>query len=888
MRLHRIRLTSVRGIVERSVQLPEVGVTVIEGPNEAGKTTMAEAVDVLFEAKDSSKSQQVRDLEAAGTDIGPRVEVEFSTKHHRGVYVKQWLRGRTTQLTLTSPRREQLTGDEAHDRVRQILSADVDWAMWRAMRVVQGESLTPAPWQSVPSLGQALDRAAAELEACASSDCTEPEDLYARVRAESARFFTPKAGQPTGELASATATYELFRNAAEELRLQVQRAQADVDEAARLEHALADVGEQEGRLSDELKQARDGVAHLDSLRSALQEAERGCRRAADDVAVTGRESAQRDRDVQDVAQRAQLAGELRPRVEQQQNVCLALTERHGVAVEQVSLARDVRAQARQHASRLRVRAVTARRRRDLTELTDRLAAASQHRELSEQAAVVLAQCAVDDALLQQIEQAETAVWRAENARDLAAATMTVVQLGHQPVEVDGAPLDNHSNAGPGAEAEVSITRERSLEVPGVVRLTVRPGSTAADLDAEVGSARSWLLSLLERAGVQDLMAARAAVERRRAAQQQRQLAEAALGQSLGADTWKSLLRRADALRSSLVDESVSDTAADQKQDDDGDLDDAAEQAARQLEEHECHLNQAERIRDECAAAHTAAHQHLGHLQHQLETHEQEHCRLSDRLAQARRERDDEALGVAAQVAKRRLAELEEQAEHRRIEVTVADPEAVATRLADAEALAEALSIQRRELQSLADQVRGRLVAVETLGLSDRLTDAMAAQETAQRELLSVQRQARAARLLERSMSARRDEVRGRYLTPYRTAVQRLGRTVFGEGFDVEVDADLRVVSRTLDGCTLPVSSLSGGAREQLTLIERLACAELVEPDDGVPVIIDDALGFSDPQRLRSLGALLSSAGQHSQVIVLTCQPGRYKDVDVAGVIQLDA
>ncbi|WP_458039545.1 ATP-binding protein, partial [Klebsiella pneumoniae] len=70
-------------------------------------------------------------------------------------------------------------------------------------------------------------------------------------------------------------------------------------------------------------------------------------------------------------------------------------------------------------------------------------------------------------------------------------------------------------------------------------------------------------------------------------------------------------------------------------------------------------------------------------------------------------------------------------------------------------------------------------------------------------------------------------------------------------------------------------ALSGGAKEQLGIISRLACAMLVDPADGVPVIIDDALGYTDPERLASMGAVLGHAGRQTQVIVLTCTPQRY-------------
>ena len=87
---------------------------------------------------------------------------------------------------------------------------------------------------------------------------------------------------------------------------------------------------------------------------------------------------------------------------------------------------------------------------------------------------------------------------------------------------------------------------------------------------------------------------------------------------------------------------------------------------------------------------------------------------------------------------------------------------------------------------------------------------------------------------------------------------------------------------------MPVDALSGGAREQLAVIGRLAAASLVSDDahGGAPVIIDDALGYSDPERLEGLGAALAEAGRRSQVIVLTCMPERYARIGSACTIRL--
>ena len=82
--------------------------------------------------------------------------------------------------------------------------------------------------------------------------------------------------------------------------------------------------------------------------------------------------------------------------------------------------------------------------------------------------------------------------------------------------------------------------------------------------------------------------------------------------------------------------------------------------------------------------------------------------------------------------------------------------------------------------------------------------------------------------------------------------------------------------------------LSSGAREQLCVLSLLACAGIVAVDgrDGVPVIIDDALGWTDRDRLERLGAAFAAAGRDAQVIVLTCDPARYRTVGSATVRRL--
>ncbi len=158
----------------------------------------------------------------------------------------------------------------------------------------------------------------------------------------------------------------------------------------------------------------------------------------------------------------------------------------------------------------------------------------------------------------------------------------------------------------------------------------------------------------------------------------------------------------------------------------------------------------------------------------------------------------------------------------------------------------------------------------------------------------VERRAAAAELLHARLSAHRDAARRSYVAPFQQQLEAFARIVFGPTVAIEVDHEtLEIVSRTMDGVTVPYDSLSSGAKEQLCVLARLTCAAVVspasddEPDGGVPVIFDDALGYSDAGRLERVGAAFNMAGHQSQVIVLTCVPERYRNVGSATVIHLE-
>ena len=272
----------------------------------------------------------------------------------------------------------------------------------------------------------------------------------------------------------------------------------------------------------------------------------------------------------------------------------------------------------------------------------------------------------------------------------------------------------------------------------------------------------------------------------------------------------------------------------------------------------------------------------------LATQRAELAAVADRLTQQRAAVTDETLEAtaandlqAAQTAAGRVAALSEQ-------LAAAAPDAVTVELAGAAKAAEALQTRHDEIAHTLHEISVELTLFGTEGRRGKLDAAEASREHARSEHARVGSRARAVQLLLAVMVRHRDTTRLRYVEPFRAELQRLGRPVFGPTFEVDIDTDLCILNRTLDGCTVPYESLSGGAKEQLGILARLAGAALVAKEDAVPILIDDALGFTDPERLVKMAEVFDTLGADGQVIVLTCTPARYDGLKGAHRIELSA
>ena len=331
MRLHRARLRNYRGVIDSTVEFATGGVTIIEGDNEVGKTCIPEALDLILTTLDSSKSKQVRDVKPVHRDEGPEVEIEATAGDYRFVYSKRWIRQPHTTLDISAPRREQLTGREAHERVEAILAETLDAELWHALRIEQGAEVT-LPLFDVPSLGRALDKAAGGDRSGGRED-----DLWERICAERERYWTP-TGQQRTERKAAERSVQEARDAVAALEEQLAGIEADAEEVRRRLADRARLVEGRERAGQREQELSEQWARLDKLRADVERLEAGHRAAVAERDRIDGDQQRRGGLVQDLEDRTGELGTLVTEAERAAPVLAAVVAQAGEAAEELQAA----------------------------------------------------------------------------------------------------------------------------------------------------------------------------------------------------------------------------------------------------------------------------------------------------------------------------------------------------------------------------------------------------------------------------------------------------------------------------------------------------------------------------------------------------------------------
>ena len=123
-----------------------------------------------------------------------------------------------------------------------------------------------------------------------------------------------------------------------------------------------------------------------------------------------------------------------------------------------------------------------------------------------------------------------------------------------------------------------------------------------------------------------------------------------------------------------------------------------------------------------------------------------------------------------------------------------------------------------------------------------------------------------------ALEAAGSKARDLYLRPVISELKPLLGMLFD---DVPITFDDRtLLPQTIlrNGLEEDVERLSGGMREQLSVLTRLAFARLLARDGRpAPVILDDALVYSDDDRIEKMFDALHRQSRDQQIIVFSCR-----------------
>ena len=882
MKLHRLRLRNFRGITDRDCVFADRGVTVVSGRNEAGKSSMVEALDLLLDVPSGSKSRRVQTVQPAGCDVGTEIEAEISCGPWRFTYAKVFNKGQSTSLRIVAPRPEQLTGKAAHERATAILGEAVDLALLRAARVVQGSAGTAVAMSEAASVTRALDRAVADRPdgdpGNGSGDAAD--GLLTAVEEQYVRYYTAGRGQPTGELLDAIKREKSVRAELTQLDAALAAIDDDVARVGRLTRRRKQIDTAVEQLKVDLEQAEVVRKAADDLRDRLAAATSRAEVAALRRGALVGEQELRARTAKKIAELTAVRDESQGAKQTAQTAVEAAT----VRVEQAERAR-VEAGAALTRARSRVEAAElgaelAAKRADLAAALDRLQRVEKAQRAQGERLAALAANTVDAQVLAVAVQLRDSLLGVEARLNAVATSMRVIALGDHPVTVNGAEV---------GAGEISVVDDIVLEVPGVLRVELASGADTTGLAEQRHDLEGRVAGLCASHGVGDIAALIVAGEERRTLAAAVTVANAEVDRLHAGETVEQLRKSVGRLRDEVgAADAVRVDAIDGPADPTGEPAGLPDLPALRAAERACTATclTAERGASQYArilVEHSAAVDRTGDAAARATADLSELTTAQD-LARAAKPDADLAVDLAAAVAE--VAEREASVQQVRSELEAADAVELERRITAMDDRLEAIAAERAAGEREVAQALARIDLCREDARRDRRDEVAAAHSAAQADLARITARADAAKLLRETLIRHRAEAHARYSEPFRRRVEELAEPLFGPDVRFDVDDALGITARTLGGATVSFDELSMGAREQIGIIARLACAMLVDEADGVPVNIDDALGHSDADRVAQMARVLTRAGEQAQVIVLTCAPERYREVQTASIVAL--
>ncbi|MBK1826894.1 AAA family ATPase [Haloferula rosea] len=892
MRLLSLHVRNYRVHLDQTIEFDPAR-TLIGGPNESGKSTLAEAAHRALFTNHRWGGKILDSMRSRHSSEPPEVRLRFHADGQDYDLTKVFAGTTKGRAELRDDRQNQWTGNDAEEKLAQLLgnegpaSKKEAESQWAHLWIRQGDSAED-PSEATTHQKDSLT-ARLQQEGGAAVLQSDRDSRVANAFLEKADSLFNQNGKAKSQspLAQAERAHEEARQRFEQAQAranQLQQAAADHHSARqRLAQATAALPELEKQLTENQKQLAQAAS--------LEEQDENARKALEDSELSHKVLKETDLRIraldEEIAQQSKAIG---PREEASQRLNEQLqkleADRQSAATAADEASRKLRTArtaldiAQAHRQRIECIAAQQKATRRLEE------AATLDTQLQDLRKQLAQLPAITTERLEKLRQHSARYDQAKAALD-AMATGVELLDGPGPAQLDGTPLEKGSPR--------IISTIGTLEIAGTtVHIHPGGGKNLEQLQEALKTTEQTLAEAFATLGVPSIEEATQHLIKRDKLEKEIE-ALATKHASLEPTDTKHESERLAARRVEI------DAQLERLQ---------SPSEATPLPDHEADIATFEaEARKSMDAASTAEQDAIGTrhgLENRLKSLRSEQQETDERLKAERRSLAEAEVKQKTLVEEHgsapdrtaRLAELQQKATrareqfneiHRQLKAL--QPEQLKH---DEARLNRSIRQQTNVQASARESLAAARATLQSDGSSDPHSDLAEARqqlEAAAEDERAAARRAQATQRLAALFREERQRLADRFTAPLSAKVGDYLKCLFGSeavaGLKLE-DGKFGELEIGRPNGQFDFTTLSGGTREQVAAAMRLAVAELLAADhDGcLPIVFDDSFTHSDPDRVLKLQRMLDLAASRGlQVIVLTCTPADYSSLG-ASEIQL--
>ena len=848
------------------------GLNLVVGPNELGKSTLLDALRAVLFERYNSRARPIIALQNDRSGAAPFIELVFEVNSAEYTLTKRFVKSPLARLQC--PDGTLFEADAAENELRNLLgfseagnrgATSETLGMWGVLWVQQGQSFgrPDLPHAALESLSAGLE---SELGTVLGG--RRGRELPQVIEQRLGELVTAARRQPRGEYKDTLDRVSEF----ERRRIEQQQQQLEMSETLeklaateerlrRLEEVRQDRIDQE-ELAEARGQLDEVMRHdlqLEAARSKLQNRQGQLEQAkrAESERASRREELATDQE--QLRQESERLEKLQQREWESLDALDELRQAVTNAEAAVEAATQSEANCRGILDRISRTAELSdllRRQSDIEAAQERLADAQCQAE----------QIQVTDDSLHRISQAAEIADQARAKLSVAATRISFAIPSDRlaGMEADGAPLTD-------PPATVEAVEPVAITIPERGRILIEPAVVDRDqLLRALREAKAELDSALSAVGAQSLAEAQVQRDQRRDLEVTASAARQELERLVPHGDASTLHPRIDELSQTLESLASGEETGQVPQRDQ--VEAALDVAQTELQK----AREEERIAREAVYERARAVSELSVEVRTLQNSVNSQTELAERRGERLRSRaesvSDQQLAAASDVAAQAVTEQQQTVSALEDEWPTSARTQLEARISRMESVIEQRESSRVELRIETVRLRERIEVHESAGIDEAIEHTQHELEQVTRQRDRLERELEILDLLSDTLRAAESEARERYLAPVVSRIHPYLQMLFPNAA-IGMDEELRITGMSrLAGYEESFDHLSMGTQEQIAVLVRLAFAEMLI-DQGAPaaVILDDALVFSDDQRMGLMFDILSHAAQRVQILIFTCR-----------------